>query len=98
MMMSKFGYVFKVAALATITIWLTVAAYGAEYNFYEQADKNGCASIITERGQDECAREQRKKDDACNVAVECDVEKQERLIEKYKEAKERLDRGDVADA
>ncbi len=78
---------------------LTAAAvYAAEYNFYEQADKKGCASIITERGQDECARAQRAKDDACKIGVECEVDKQERLIATYKEAKERLDRGQVADA
>jgi len=72
--------------------------YAAEYNFYEQADKKGCASIITERGQDECARAQRAKDDACKISVECDVDKQERSIATYKEAKDRLDHGQVADA
>ena len=34
----------------------------------------------------------------CSVPVECDVDKQERTIAKYKEAKERLDSGQVADA
>jgi hypothetical protein len=38
-----------------VTLGLAVAVYAAEHNFYEQADKKGCASIITERGQDECA-------------------------------------------
>jgi hypothetical protein len=85
-------------ALAMITLGLTVAVYASEYNFYEQADKKGCSSIITERGQDECARVQRAKDDACGVSVDCDVDKQERTIAKYKEAKDRLDRGQVADA
>jgi hypothetical protein len=66
--------------------------------FYEQADKKGCASIITERGQSDCAAIQRRKDELCSVPVECDVDKQERTIAKYKEAKERLDRGQVADA
>lgn len=82
----------------TISLALTVAVHASEYNFYEQADKKGCASIITERGQDECARVQRAKDDACSVPVQCDVDKQARLIANYKEAKERLDRGQVADA
>jgi hypothetical protein len=45
-------------------------AYCAEYNFAEQAAEKGCASVITQRGQDECKREQQKKDDACNVSVE----------------------------
>jgi len=85
-------------AFGVFTLGLAVAVYAAEYNFYEQADKKGCASIITERGQDECARAQRAKDDACSVPVQCDVDKQERLIATYKEAKERLDRGQVADA
>lgn len=84
-----------VVSLVLVLPWLVRAA---EYNFYEQADKKGCASIITERGQDECARVQRAKDDACKVAVECEPDKQERLIATYKEAKERLDRGQVADA
>lgn len=89
----RLGLGIVVAALG-----LSVVAYAAELNFYEQADKKGCASIITERGQDECARVQRAKDDACNVTVSCEPDKQERTIAKYKEAKDRLDRGDVADA
>jgi hypothetical protein len=93
MMKTKMGVAFVMMSLG-----LTTVVYGSEYNFYEQADKKGCASIITERGQDECARAQRAKDDACNVPVACDVDKQERLIAQYKEAKERLDRGQVADA
>jgi len=92
-MKNKLGLAFAVIILA-----LTATVYAAEYNFYEQADKKGCASIITERGQDECTRVQGAKDDACSVPVECDVNKQERLIARYKEAKERLDRGEVADA
>jgi hypothetical protein len=92
MMKTKLGLAFAT------TLGLTVAVYASEYNFYEQADKKGCSSIITERGQDDCARVQRAKDDACNVAVDCDVDKQERTIAKYKEAKDRLDRGQVADA
>jgi hypothetical protein len=89
----KFG-----AVIIMATLGLTVAAYASEYNFCEQADKKGCASIITERGQSDCAAVQRAKDDACRVSVECDVDKQERLIAKYKDAKDRLDRGQVADA
>jgi uncharacterized membrane protein len=58
------------AAAALTTLGLAVAVQASEYNFYEQADKKGCASIITERGQDECAREQKRKDDACNVRVD----------------------------
>jgi hypothetical protein len=81
-----------------LTLGPAVAAYATEYNFYEQADKKGCASIITERGQGDCAAIQRRKDELCSVPVECDVDKQERTIAKYKEAKERLDRGQVADA
>ncbi len=84
--------------LVTISLGLAAVVYASEYNFYEQADKKGCASIITERGQDECARVQRAKDDACSMPVQCDVSQQERLIANYKEAKERLDRGQVADA
>jgi hypothetical protein len=84
--------------LVTISLGLAAAVYASEYNFYEQADKKGCASIITERGQDEGARVQRAKDDACSMPVQCDVSQQERLIANYKEAKERLDRGQVADA
>jgi hypothetical protein len=92
-MKTKVGLVF-----GTITVGLAVAAYAAEYNFYEQADRKGCASIITERGQGDCAAVQKRKDELCSVPVECDVDKQERTIAKYKEAKERLDRGQVADA
>jgi hypothetical protein len=89
----------------TLAIGVVVALFGvglvaqaSEYNFYEQADKKGCASIITERGQDDCAAVQRRKDDACRVPVECDPDKQEKTIEKYKEAKERLESGKVNDA
>lgn len=98
-MTTKLGHLFAVgSAIVLSTLGLAGAARAAEYNFYEQADKRGCASIITERGQDECERVQRAKNEACNVSVECDVDKQERTIAKYKEAKERLDRGQVADA
>src|SRR5688572_16188243 len=69
MMRTKFGLAFAIT-----TLGLTVAVYASEYNFYEQADKKGCSSIITERGQDECARVQRAKDDACKVPVDCDVD------------------------
>jgi hypothetical protein len=34
-----------------ISLTLAAVAYGSEYNFYEQADKKGCSSSITERGQ-----------------------------------------------
>lgn len=85
-------------AFAVLMLPLAAVGYAAEYNFYDQADKKVCASIITERGQDECARTQRAKDDACRVPVHCEVDKQERLISTYKEAKERLDPGQVADA
>jgi hypothetical protein len=99
MMTTKFGPICIIgAAIAMSTLGLADAVQAAEYNFYEQADKRGCASIITERGQDECDRIQRAKNEACNVSLECDVDKQERTISKYKEAKERLDRGQVADA
>ena len=94
MMLTKIGRMFMVGAAIAL---LTAAAHAAEYNFYEQADKKGCILVITERGQDACAREQ-KKNEACSVAVECEVDKQERLIATYKDAKERLDRGNVADA
>jgi len=86
------------AVIAMLTLGVGVAAQASEYNFYEQADKKGCASIITERGQSDCAAAQKRKDDACNVAVECDVDKQEKTIAKYKEAKERLDSGKVNDS
>lgn len=85
-------------AFAMTTLGLIAGVYASEYNFYEQSDKKGCSSIITERGQDECARVQRAKDAACNVPVDCDVDRQERAIAKYKDAKDRLDRGQVADA
>lgn len=81
------------------TIFLfSVSVYAGEYNFYEQADKKGCASIITEREQGKCADVQAAKDKACGVPVECEVSKQERLIGTYKEMKDRLERGQVADA
>ena len=79
----KLGRVFAVVAAIAMT---GVAVYAAELNFYEQADKKGCASIITERGQSDCASVQSAKDRACSVAVECDVDRQERLIAKYKDA------------
>jgi hypothetical protein len=81
---------------AAVCVAITVRA--AEYNFQVQSGKKGCDSVITERGQDECARIQRAKDEACNVATECDVDRQERTIERYREVKDRLERGDVNDA
>lgn len=100
MMNIRFGRTLAVvgAALAMVTFVLIIAVYASEYNFYEQADKSGCKSIITERGQSDCAAEQDKKDKACSVAVDCDPTKQERAIATYKDAKERLDRGQIADA
>jgi len=53
---------------------------------------------LESRAQDECKREQQKKDDACNVSIDCDVDKQEKTIEKYNEAKTKIDRGEVNDA
>ncbi len=94
-MTSKLGQLCAIAIAIGAT---SVAVYASEYNFYEQADKKGCASIITERGQYDCASVQSSKDKACGVAVECEVDRQERLIAKYKDAKDRLDRGNVADA
>lgn len=67
-------------------------------NFNERADKNGCDSIVTESGRNECSDAQRRKNEACNVGFDCDLDKQQRTIENYKDAKERLDKGQVADA
>ena len=86
------------AAILLATFGLGVAVEAAEYNFYDQADKKGCASVITERGQSECAAVQKRKDDACSVPVECDPDKQEKTIAAYKDAKERLDGGKVNDS
>jgi hypothetical protein len=84
--------------VAVVMFCLGVAAQASEYNFYEQADRKGCASIITERGQTDCAAVQRRKDDLCGVPVDCDPDRQEKTIAKYKEAKERLDSGKVNDS
>ena len=84
--------------VAVVVFCLGVAARASEYNFYDQADKKGCASIITERGQSDCAAVQRRKDDLCSVPVDCDPDRQEKTIAKYKEAKERLDSGKVNDS
>ena len=62
-------------------------------NFNERADKNGCDSIVTESGRNECSDAQRRKNEACNVGFDCDLDKQQRTIENYKDAKERLDKG-----
>lgn len=92
-MKAKVGLVFGM-----IPLGLAFAVYAGEYNFYEQADRKGCSSIITERGQSDCAAVQKRKDEACSVPIVCEVEKHERLIAKYKETKDRLERGQVADA
>jgi hypothetical protein len=89
----KLGLLFAALMLAP-----AAATHAAEYHFFTQATQKGCASIITESGQRECAAVQQAKNDACNVAIEADPDKQERLIAKYKEIKPRLDRGEVADA
>jgi hypothetical protein len=88
----------RLLAIGALVITTSVAVNASEYNFYEQAGKKGCSSIITERGQSDCASVQSAKNRACSVSVECDVDRQTRLIDKYKEAKDRLDRGAVADA
>jgi hypothetical protein len=96
---SKFNrWVVIGAVIALGALGVALPARAAELNFYEQADKRGCESIITERGQSDCAAVQKRKDEACNVAIECEVDKQERAIAKYKEAKERLDGGQVNEA
>src|SRR6185369_16251166 len=75
-------------ALVTIaTLTLSVASYAAEYNFYDRAKEQGCASIITDTGVTDCKAIQKAKDIACNVALECDANKQEQTIQKYTEAK-----------
>lgn len=48
-------------AVGMITVGLAVVVSAAEYNFYEQADKKGCTSLITERGQSDCAAVQKRK-------------------------------------
>jgi hypothetical protein len=75
--------VIPVSALVAIIVAFTVAADGAEYNFYEQADRQGCASIITERGQDECSRVQTAKNQACSLPVECNFDSFERDVSAY---------------
>ncbi len=72
--------------LFTLSVALTAAADGAELNFYEQSNKQGCASIITERGQEECTRVQQAKNEACSVPVQCDLDAFDRLVVRYKEA------------
>ena len=37
-------------AFVVISLGLTAGVYASEYNFYDQADKRGCASVITENG------------------------------------------------
>jgi len=90
----KMGRLLVICAL----VISTSVAVASEYNFYVQAGQKGCDSIITERGQSDCKSVQSAKNSACSVSVECDVDRQSRLIDKYKEAKDRLDRGAVADA
>jgi hypothetical protein len=90
-MKSRFGLAFVGLILA-----LPAVGYSAEYNFFEQSGKAGCLSVITESGQSDCKTLQKAKDDACNVSVENDIDKHERSIRTYREAKERLDRGQVA--
>jgi hypothetical protein len=85
-------------AVAVTMLGLGVAAQASEYNFYDQADKKGCASIITERGQSDCATAQKRKDELCGVPVDCDPDRHEKTIAKYKDAKERLDSGKVNDS
>lgn len=84
--------------VAVAILALGIVAQASEYNFYEQADKKGCASVITERGQNDCADVQKRKDDLCRIPVDCDPDRQEKTIEKYKEAKERLESGKVNDS
>jgi len=85
-------------AIGLVLVGFASIASAEELNFCRQTTKKGCDSIITERGQQECDRAQREKNDKCNVSASCDVSDQERLISKYKDAKERLDRGQVNDA
>jgi len=85
-------------AFAALVLPLAAVVYAGEYNFYEQADKKGCSSIITEQGQKACAGVQQAKDDACTVPVDCEPDKQEKTIAKYKGAKEQLDSGKVNDS
>ncbi len=41
------------AAFAITILALAVAVQASEHNFFEQAGKTGCASVITEDGQKE---------------------------------------------
>jgi hypothetical protein len=95
----KFGRTLAAGlAIAIVALTLNVVASAEERKFYVQSGKEGCESIITERGEDECKKVQAEKDRACGIRVECDENKQQRQIEKYKEAKEQLDQGRVADS
>jgi hypothetical protein len=95
----KFGRTLAAGlAIAMVALNLNVTASAEERKFYVQSGKEGCESIITERGEDECRGVQEKKDNACRIPVECEVDRQERLIERYKQAKEQLEQGNVADS
>jgi hypothetical protein len=67
-------------------------------NLNVRADMNGCESIVTESGRRDRSEAQRRKNEACNIELDCDLDRQQRTIEKYKEAKDRLDKGDVNDS
>lgn len=81
-----------------VVLLIVVGASSWASNFGEYADKDGCESILTDDGRRACREVQDAKNKACNVKTECDVDKQERTIEKYKDAKQRLDDGSVNDA
>ncbi|VAW74165.1 hypothetical protein MNBD_GAMMA12-2890 [hydrothermal vent metagenome] len=61
-----------------------------EYNFESYAKESGCKSIPFSSEKRSCDSAQREKNKACNVSLECDVAKAEKLKIKYNKAKNDL--------
>jgi hypothetical protein len=67
-------------------------------NFNAFASQDGCKSVIADRERSTCEDLQRTKNDTCNRMLDCDLDKQQRQIDKYNDAKKQLDSGSIADA
>lgn len=83
---------------AVIAVVVGLGATARAQNFNAFAAENGCKSIVSDRERSDCHDLQRNKDDTCNRMLDCDVDKQQRQIDKYNDAKKQLESGSINDS
>ncbi len=87
---SSSQYLLSILFLLAYLILFPSYLSATEYNFESYAKKSGCASIPFSSEKRSCDSAQTEKNNACNVALECDINKAKRLKAKYDKAEQNL--------